>query len=322
MQRPPLEPPVPPAAKKASLAPRPAAGNSRTPVNEGPTRAALERFVRWFVGQERRTVLGWPASEQRDAFLAYYSNLPADGDEAGIARYVRGMWNAETGWVMRWIAARRAEQPFARSPRILDAGSGFGTFSMLFALAGAEVTGVDLRDDSLEVATRRLELYRTSTGRALPIRYESADLTRDLEDEYDLVWLYNAISHIDPVEPFLRAVAENLTPGGLLVIGDINGANPQHLRRLDRARKEIHQIYIASDGGSHTYAVERPFPPRELRSLLHAHGFRVVRHELFYGGLATLPETLIAALKPVQQYWWMGERVARRQFVVAAEAEA
>jgi SAM-dependent methyltransferase len=135
-----------------------------------------------------------------------------------------------------------------------------------------------------------------------------------------VVWVYNAISHIDPIEPFLRAVADHLKPGGLLVIGDINGANPDHLRRLAEKRDEVHQTYLAADGTAHRYAVERPFAPRELRGALEAQGMRIVRHDVFLGGVSRLPAPAIAALEPFQRCWWMHRRLARRQCVIATRA--
>jgi hypothetical protein len=102
------------------------------------------------------------------------------------------------------------------------------------------------------------------------------------------------------------------------VIGDINGAHPAHLKRLAELRSEVHQEYVAPDGARHAYAVERPFPPAELRRIMESHGFRIVRHELYWGGLSVLPEPIYAGvLSPLQQAWAMGESVARRQLLAA-----
>src|SRR6185295_5253892 len=126
-------------------------------------------------------------------------------------------------------------------------------------------------------------------------------------DDVDLVWVYNALSHIDPLEDFLRGVREHLRPGGVLVIGDINGGLGSHLRRLETVRHEIHQEYVAPDGERHAYAVERPFPPAELREIMERAGLHVVHHELYLLGLARLPDAIYGGLiEPLQRWWRLG----------------
>lgn len=275
-------------------------------------RARFERFIRWTIEEERRVLPAALPEGGRAAFEAYYRELPAPEDHARVRRYLRGFWRSEAGWSARWIAAR------AR-PRVLDAGSGFGTYAMLFAAMGADVTGADLRPDRLEVAQRRLEVHRERTGESLAVRYQRADLTGPWNGDYDLVWVYNALSHIDPLDAFLDRVRRHLRPGGVLVVGDINGRHPAHRRRLARLRSEVHQEYVAPDGRRAAYAVERMFSPREMRQVMETNGLSVMHHELFWGGLGILPEPLYAGLlQPLQRRWRLGGVPARRQLLVAA----
>jgi 2-polyprenyl-3-methyl-5-hydroxy-6-metoxy-1,4-benzoquinol methylase len=200
----------------------------------------------------------------------------------------------------------------------MDAGSGFGTFAMLYAAVGAEVTGADLRPDRLDAAERRLAVHREATGDRLNVRYVRADLTRDWDRAYDLVWVYNALSHIDPLDGFLQAVRRHLTDDGVLVIGDLNGANRAHQARLARVREDVHQEYVAPDGQRHAYAVERTFAPGELRGILAANGLRIVHHELYWGGMSALPDLVYhGVLEPLQRATWLGSGIGRRQLVVA-----
>lgn len=283
-------------------------------------REAFERFVRWTIEQEYAPVQERLPEGEREAFAAYYRNLPKPGAEAAIARYLRGFWRSEAGWTARWIVERAARQ--GRRPRVLDAGSGFGTYSMLYAAVGGEVIGADLRPDRLDAAEKRLVFHAERTGAKLPVEYRRADLTREWDGDYDLVWVYNALSHIDPLEAFLAQTRKHLTPGGVLVIGDINGAHPEHLQRLQELRgDEVHSEYVAPDGERYTYAVERPFPPAEIRQIFQANGLRMVHHELYWGGLGALPEPLYQwFMQPLQRQWGWGHSVARRQLVVATAA--
>ena len=273
-------------------------------------RTAFEAFVRWTITTEYPAHREFLPPGECEAFADYYRALPAPGDEPAIRRYLRGLWRSEAGWTARWLAGRKQAS-------VMDAGSGFGTYSMLYAAVGAEVLGADLRPDRLEAAERRLHFYRQSTGRSLRVHYDRADLTREWERDVDLVWVYNALSHIDPLDGFLAAVRRHLKPGGVLAVGDINGAHPAHLKRLAGLRSEVHQEYVAPDGQRHAYAVERTFSPDEMRAVCAANGLRVVHHELYWGGLGVTPELLYRmVLSPLQRHLRWGATRARRQLLV------
>ena len=274
-------------------------------------RSAFERFIRWTLEVERPLGATFLPEDEREAFLNYYRDLPGPRERDAITRYVRGFWRSEAGWAARWLAQRD-------HPRVMDAGSGFGTYSMLFASVGARVTGADLRPDRVDAAERRLAFHTQSTGIALDVRYTRSDLTRAWAEPADLVWVYNALSHIAPLDGFLRAVREHLLPGGVLVIGDLNGAHPSHQRRLRKLRTEIEQQYVAPDGERHDYAVERTFSLREMRDVLEAGGLSIVHHEIFWGGLGVLPDAFYRVMRPLQRPGVPFSSRARRQLVVAA----
>jgi|SRR5262245_14163812 len=280
-------------------------------IPESEVRKRFERFQRWTIEVEfpaRRRFLQGSVLEE---FTDYYRKLPTADDAGAIRHWLRGTWRGDSGWVSRWLGRRS-------DPTVLDAGSGFGTFAMLYAAVGADVTAVDLRPDRLEGAKQRLAFYQESTGQALRVQNRRADLTRDWDRDYDLVWVYNALSHIDPLDPFLIATREHLKPGGVLVVGDINGAHPGHLARLAKLRQEVHQEYVAPDGQRHTYAVERTFPPEEMRDVMVRNGLRVLHHELYWRGMAALPEPIYSGLlRPLQTWWSLGRGIARRQLIVA-----
>ena len=150
------------------------------------------------------------------------------------------------------------------------------------------------------------------------MRFERASLTEDWGGDYDLAWVYNTLSHIEPLDAFLAAAHRHLRPGGVLVIGDINGSLRKHRVRLAQLRTDVRSEYVAPDGARHQYAVERMFPPAELRQLMEENRFRVLHHELYWGGLGVLPEPIYAGLvTPIQKQWRLGTSIARRQLMVA-----
>jgi 2-polyprenyl-3-methyl-5-hydroxy-6-metoxy-1,4-benzoquinol methylase len=297
----------PPGSGDASKAP--AAEPRPFPAEEA--RARLVRFHDWFIGTELLNGAPFLPDAERAAFLHYYREFPQRGNAAAVAKYLRALWRLDAGWVVRWIAAQPTR------PRILDAGCGFGTFTMMFAAVGADVVGVDLRPDRLDAAERRLAFYEQTTGRRLSARYERADVTKPSGDRFDMVWVYNALSHIEPVEPFIDQMRAQIRPGGLLVVGDINGGHPVHAQHLAQVRSQVVQEYVAPDGTRHAYAMERVFTPSALHQLMKSRGFAVRRHELFYGGVGRLPDALYAVLTPMQRYLGWNGRFALRQLMVA-----
>lgn len=295
-----------PAAPRATTGPATAADGMR----------AVFDLARWMIEVERPAAGGFLPPDEHEPFERYYASLPRPGDEAAIRRYLHVLGRSEAGWTARWIADRAART--GRAPRVMDAGSGFGTFAMWYAAAGAEVVGADLRPDRLSAAERRLEFHRARTGQALAVRNLRADLTAEWPGRFDLVWVYNALSHIEPLERFLEQVRDHLDPGGVLVVGDLNGAHAGQRARLDRLRQEVHSEYVAPDGRRHAYAVERPFPPGELRELAQRAGLRVVHHQLYWPGGSRLPDPLYhALLEPLERQWRLGGRFARRQLFAA-----
>jgi len=278
--------------------------------------AAFVDFVRWTIVDEYPRRAEFLTDERLTSFSDYYAHLPPSTNRAAVAHYVHGLWRGEPGWASRWIAAHR-------HPIVLDAGCGFGTFSMLFASMGGRVLGVDLRPDRLAVAEQRLDRHATLTGTPLELSYARQDLTREWSQPVDMVWAYNSISHIDPLDAFLDQACEFLRPGGVLVISDINGAHRHYRRRPAALRKEVHQQYVAPDGQRHAYAVERTFAPQELRSMVVARGFEIVTHHLYARGLNRLPESWNAAVvEPLRSMHWLWPGIATRQLLVAAPRDS
>ncbi len=98
--------------------------------------------------------------------------------------------------------------------RVLDLGCGPGLYAAHLAARGAEVTGVDISQGSLDYATR----YARAHG--LPCRYICRSfLTIDYEGEFDAAMqVYGELSTLEPADrdDFLRRIHRALRPGGRL----------------------------------------------------------------------------------------------------------
>jgi SAM-dependent methyltransferase len=105
---------------------------------------------------------------------------------------------------------------FARAGglRVLEIGCGLGTDGAQFAKAGADYTGVDLTDASIELARKRFELF------GLKGEFRVADAEKlDFPDEsFDLVYSHGVLHHTPDTATAVREVHRVLKPGGRAIV--------------------------------------------------------------------------------------------------------
>ena len=93
-----------------------------------------------------------------------------------------------------------------REKRILDVGCGDGTRSVLLALKGARVVGVDISERAIEVARRRAEAHGFS-DRA---QFDCRPLEDDVPDcQFDVILGWNILHHLIPELPSFLAHIQN-----------------------------------------------------------------------------------------------------------------
>lgn len=246
--------------------------------------ACLRLFVENQMEELRRAVEFLDGEEIKE-FLAYYDRFvgrPLSG--AALDAEVLGGVRSTHGHALERILAGRSGRPF----RVLDAGCGFGTESLLLAFAGAEVTGNDLRGERVRTAEKRPPFWEKETGRRLSLRFRLANIFDQPErDHFDLIWVHNAITHIHPVDGFLRLCRELLAPGGEVVIVDVNKTS---LRRMLHGAPEKHpgetkyttRIDPAT-GNEVAYAGERDLGLLEQCRMLQQAGLTVSHRECYVG---------------------------------------
>ena len=100
----------------------------------------------------------------------------------------------------------------------LDVGCGAGLLTEPLARLGARVTGIDATPAVIAVAREH------ATAQALQIDYRVGDL-QDLVGEYDLITCMEVIEHVADPTAFVRALANRLAPGGLLVMSTPNATS-------------------------------------------------------------------------------------------------
>jgi 2-polyprenyl-3-methyl-5-hydroxy-6-metoxy-1,4-benzoquinol methylase len=170
--------------------------------------------------------------------------------------------------------------------RVLDAGCGVGTESIFWSTLrdDIEVTGVDINVERLNTAKARQTGYENRLRKPLNMRFLEQDVFSVLSVEhFDLVWVMEAISHIDPAESFLTSVSENLGSAGYLVISDSHLLNPTMAWRTYKLRQRGIATYTykpTSTGETISYARERLFTVGRLSKMLKWAGFQSVQTQL------------------------------------------
>jgi 2-polyprenyl-3-methyl-5-hydroxy-6-metoxy-1,4-benzoquinol methylase len=109
-----------------------------------------------------------------------------------------------------------AEFERCKGKRVLEIGCGIGTATVCFARAGATVTAVDLSEESLRLARKRVELFDLK-DRVRFFSGNAEDLDQILpKGQYDLIYSFGVVHHTPNPERILRHLRSYLAPGGEL----------------------------------------------------------------------------------------------------------
>ncbi len=149
-----------------------------------------------------------------------------------------------------------------RQRRLLDFGSGTGTFIELAIERGFDAYGVDLAPDAVTVANERLGEERTWCGSPL-------EVPQVREGQFDVITLWSVLAHFaDPVEQ-LSTLRELLAPNGILLIYTVN-ANSLELKAYRDAWNGFTRNHLMF------------WEPASLPRLLRTSGFGGVAFRPFY----------------------------------------
>lgn len=166
----------------------------------------------------------------------------------GLLEVFGGTFTGPDHLYRRSVFANRMEpalgvlKSMAPGARVLDCGCGTGYQSLLLALAGARLTGVDLTEKRVGIARRLAQAFEQG-GATLQAEFLYQGLFSYLEqlgpdDKYDLVWISEAVSHIHPLEDFWPLLRRAMAPGAWLAITEANCFNPLVRRQVGRERQE------------------------------------------------------------------------------------
>ncbi|OCG22048.1 bifunctional 3-demethylubiquinol 3-O-methyltransferase/2-polyprenyl-6-hydroxyphenol methylase [Gilliamella sp. App2-1] len=138
---------------------------------------------------------------------------------------------------------------------VLDVGCGGGILSESLAKLGANVTAIDLADESLAVA----KIHASQNG--LSINYEKQtveDHAQQHPSQYDVITCMELLEHVPDPFSVIQACAKLLKPGGKLFLSTINRNHKAKLLLIYGAE------YIARLVPKGTHDFNRFIRPSEL----------------------------------------------------------
>ncbi|MCK7593815.1 bifunctional 2-polyprenyl-6-hydroxyphenol methylase/3-demethylubiquinol 3-O-methyltransferase UbiG [Pseudomarimonas salicorniae] len=116
---------------------------------------------------------------------------------------------------LRYVAERCA----LRGRRVLDVGCGGGLLSEALAREGAEVVGIDLAPELIEVA----RLHLLESGVQVDYRQITAEALAEQEPaSFDAITCMEMLEHVPDPGAVIAAMARLLKPGGQLFLSTLN----------------------------------------------------------------------------------------------------
>ena len=225
-------------------------------------------------------------------FLAEWEKVPFDATERAALSHVKilgRMLDPRTRSFFLYHfnppVQRALRVLFACNPRpqILELGSGSGNFSILCALLGAIVIGVDIDPVMVSASNKRKLAYEEAFG-PLSLKFVQADAFQFLSEspgEFDGVHFLSSFNNMQPSRRLLGLVSRVLSSTGTVVITDLNRQSIAN--RLFRRRNVLR--------------------PRAVEADLHSNGVKSSRLEY---GCVTAPS--LFPLLP-ERAWYGTERL-------------
>ena len=169
---------------------------------------------------------------------------------------------AESRTKIPWVLEKLYASGLPFGSALLDVGCGAGFMSNAFAVEGFQITGVDLSEESLEVA-KRYDSTKT-------VRYLKADaLQLPFQDgQFDAVIAMDFLEHVDAPEKVILEISRVLRPGGLFFFHTFNRNWLSHLVVIKLVEKFV------KNTPPNMHVIELFLKPQEVRQACQRAGLQ------------------------------------------------
>jgi SAM-dependent methyltransferase len=187
----------------------------------------------WYGNIESELAAGFLTEREADHFKDYYV-------EAGLLRnwrkpfFMHHYANTFT-FAVQFLLPKSDKQRV-----ILDLGCGSGTQSLIFAMLGAHVVGIDMDETALVILKKRQTIYEGILGRKLKIEIHCGnifDIDLAALGPFDGVYSMFAFNMMQPTLPLLDRLLPSLAPHGSFVV--LDGNNQSWLAKIPGRRRNV-----------------------------------------------------------------------------------
>ena len=150
---------------------------------------------------------------------------------------------------------------------IVDIGCGGGILAESMAKLGAKVTGIDLAQDSLDVA----KLHALESG-LTNVDYQNINaeaFAAENSEQFDLVTCMEMLEHVPDPEAIVAAAAKACKPNGKVFFSTLNKTAKSYLLSIIGAEKILKLV----PEGTHEF--DKFIKPAQLIAYAEAHGLKV-----------------------------------------------
>jgi len=145
---------------------------------------------------------------------------------------------------------------------VLDIGCGGGLVAEPLARLGADVTGIDPAQETIEAA----KTHAQGAGLSIAYRAATAEELADEGKQFDAVLLLEVVEHVPDVPAFLKRLAPLVKPGGVMILSTLNRTLKAYALAIVGAEFILRWMPV----GTHQW--DRFVRPEELKAALAGAG--------------------------------------------------